>query len=430
LADDCKRTLEITIPAEEVAHTTQHVVQELSAKARIPGFRPGKVPASVILSRFKEQVRQDVLDHLLGPAFNRKASELSLDVVGTPKVKDLKFEEGEPVQFTAEFEVRPTFELQDYNNLTVPYEEPQVSDEDVDKRLQALREQRAELVNVDPRPVADGDFAVIGLESLTAVGTEEPIKQDEMNLEVGGEFTLPEFTENVRGMQVGETKEFDVVYPEDYSGRNLAGRTVTYRVTVKGLRKRELPELNDEFAQDMGDYKSLEELKENVRRSILAEREYFSRERSKEAIVRMISDAYTFPVPEAYVNQQVDTQMRRQIRNLAAQGADIENMQVDWERVIAEQREPATKSVRAGLVLERIADEESIEVTEQELNEELARVARREKVSPAALRERLAKDGSLSRIAQQMRTEKTLNLLLERATKVPPPPAVEEPAAS
>jgi trigger factor len=180
----------------------------------------------------------------------------------------------------------------------------------------------------------------------------------------------------------------------------------------------------------MGDYKSLEELKENVRRSILAEREYFSRERSKEAIVRMISDAYTFPVPEAYVNQQVDTQMRRQIRNLAAQGADIENMQVDWERVIAEQREPATKSVRAGLVLERIADEESIEVTEQELNEELARVARREKVSPAALRERLAKDGSLSRIAQQMRTEKTLNLLLERATKVPPPPAVEEPAAS
>ena len=427
MSDDCKRTLEITIPVEEVQKTTHHVVEELSAKVKLPGFRPGKVPANVILSRFKEQVRQDVLDHLLGPAFNRKANELSLEVVGTPTVKDLKFEEGQPVEFTAEFEVRPEFELEDYNNLTVPYEEQQVSQEDVESRLTALREQRAELVNVDPRPVEEGDFAVIALESLSSVGTEEPIKQDEMNLEVGGEYTLPEFTENVKGMNVGETKEFEVVYPEDYSGRNLAGRTVSYRVTVNGIRKREMPELNDEFAQDMGDYKTLDDLRENVRRSILAEREYVARERSKEAIVGLLSEAYSFPVPEAYVNQQVETQVRRQIRNLAAQGADMNNVQVDWEKVIAEQKEPAAKSVRAGMVLDKIADAESIQVTEQEVNDEVARIARREKVAPAALRERLEKDGSLGRIAQQMQTEKTLNLLLERATKVPPTP---EPAAS
>lgn len=420
MADECKRTLEITIPVEEVQKTTHHVVEELSAKVKIPGFRPGKVPANVILTRFKEQVRQDVLDHLMGPAFNKKASELSLDVVGTPKVKDLKFEEGGPVEFTAEFEVRPEFELQDYNNLTVPYGEPQVSDEDVDARLQSLREQRAELINVDPRPVEEGDFAVIALESVTDVGTEEPIKQDEMNLEVGGEYTLPEFTESVKGMEVGQTKDIEVVYPADYSGRNLAGRTVTYRVTVNGLRKRELPELNDEFAQDMGDYKTIDDLKENVRRSVLAEREYMARERSKEAIVQLLSDAYTFPVPEAYVNQQVETQVRRQIRNLAAQGADMESVQIDWEKVIAEQKEPAAKSVRAGLVLDKIATAETVEVTEQELNDELGRIARRENVAPAALRERLAKDGSLGRVAQQMQTEKTLNLLLERATKVPP----------
>lgn len=429
MSDDCKRTLEITIPVEEVRKTTRHVVEELSAKVKLPGFRPGKVPANVVLARFKDQVRQDVLDHLLGPAFNRKADELALHVVGAPTVKDLKFEEGEPVEFTAEFEVRPEFELQDYDNLTVPYEEQQVSDEDVDARLTSLREQRAELVNVDPRPVEAGDFAVISLESLSSVGTEEPIKQDEMNLEVGGEYTLPEFTENVTGMEVGDSKEIEVVYPSDYSGRNLAGRTVTFRVTVNGIRKREMPELNDEFAQDMGDYKTLDDLKENVRRSILAEREYVARERAKEAIVDLLGETYSFPVPDAYVNQQVETQVRRQIRNLAAQGADMNNVQIDWEKVIAEEKAPAAKSVRAGIVLDKIAAAESVAVTEQEVNDEVARIARRENVAPAALRERIAKDGSLNRIAQQMQTEKTLNLLLERATKVPPAPKPAEPEA-
>ncbi|MCC7341598.1 MAG: trigger factor [Bryobacterales bacterium] len=429
MSDDCKRTLEISIPVEEVEKTTRHVVEELGTRVKIPGFRPGKVPADVVLKRFKDQVRQDVLDHLLGPAFNRKADELALHVVGRPTVKDLKYEEGQPVEFTAEFEVRPEFELQDYDNLTVPYEEPQVSEEDVDARLASLREQRAELVNVDPRPVEEGDFAVIALESLSSVGTEEPIKQDEMNLEVGGEYTLPEFTENVKGMEVGDTKEFDVVYPGDYSGRNLAGRTVTFRVTLNGLRKREMPELNDEFAQDMGDYKTLDDLKENVRRSILAEREFVARERSKEAIVALLSDAYSFPVPEAYVSQQIDSQVRRQIRNLAAQGADMNNVQIDWDKVIEEQREPAAKSVRVGMVIEKIAAAESVEVLEKEVNDEVARIARRENVAPAALRERIEKDGSIVRIAQQIQTEKTLNLLLERATKVAPAPKAEDSEA-
>ena len=401
MSDDCKRTLDITIPVEEVEKTTRHVVEELGAKAKLPGFRPGKVPANVILARFKDQVRQNVLDHLLGPAFNRKASELSLQVVGTPTVKDLKFEEGQPVEFTAEFEVQPEFELQDYNNLTVPYEEQQASEEDVEARLNALRDQRAEFVNVDPRPIEDGDFAVIALESLSSVGTEEPIKQDEMNLEVGGEYTARVHRER-QGHGSGRFKEFDVAYPDDYGGRNLAGRTVTYRVTVNGIRKRELPELNDEFARDMGDYKTFDDLRDNVRRSILAEREYVARERAKEAIVDFLSNAYTFPVPDAYVNQQVETQVRRQIRNLAAQGADMNNVQIDWEKVIAEQKEPAAKSVRAGIVLEKIAAAESVEVTQKEVNDEVARIARRENVAPAALRERLEKDGSLGRIAHQM----------------------------
>jgi trigger factor len=421
LADDCKRTLEITVPHEEVQQVKQRVLAELASKAALPGFRPGKVPPSVIQSRFGDQVRQETIDHILSKAFQERAQELELDVVSTPSVKDLKFEENEPLTFTAEFEVRPIFELQSYEGIEVPYAEPTLSDDEVNARLDAMREQRAELVNVDPRPVEDGDFAVVALESLSPVGTDEPIRQDEMNLEVGGQHTLPEFTENVRGMQVGETREFDVTYPDEYGGQNLAGKTIRFQVKLNGLRKRELPELNDEFAQDLGDYKTIDDLREAVQSSLLAEREYMSRERAKEAIIEKFGEQYSFPVPNVFVEQQVESQMRRQLRYLAGQGADISNLQLDWQKVLEEQREPAAKAVRSSLVLDRIADEESVSVTQEELDRELARAAQRERTTVAALREQIEKEGGLGRIAQQIRTEKTLNLLFEKATKVDPP---------
>jgi trigger factor len=311
--------------------------------------------------------------------------------------------------------------------MEVPYLEPLVSDEDVEARLQAMRDQRAELVNVDPRPVQDGDFAVISLESKTDIGTDEPIRQEEMNLEVGGEYTLPEFTENVRGMEVGQIREFEVTYPEDYSGKNLAGRTVRFEVKLNGLRKRELPELNDEFAQDLGDYKGIEDLRAAVRTSLHAQRDFQARDRAKHAIVDTLGKSYSFPVPDTFVEQQVNTQMRRLIRQLAEQGADMENLGVDWKQLMAEQREPAAQAVRAGLVLDRIADVENIHVGQHEVDEEVARAAQRERVAVTAIRERLQKDGGLERVATQIRTEKTLNFLFEKATKVAPP---EEPEAT
>lgn len=429
MSGDCKRTLEITIPFEEVEEVRQRVLTNLASKASLPGFRPGKVPKGVIRSQFAEQVKQETLDQVLSHAFNKKATELELDVVSTPNVKDLTFEEGQPVVFTAEFEVRPVFELQDYVGMEVPYAEPVVTDEDVDSRIESMRERRAELVNVDPRPVEKGDFAVISLKSLSPVGTEEPISQDEMNLEVGGEYTLPEFTENVLGMQQDETREFDVVYPEDYSGTNLAGRTVRFSITLKGIRKREFPELNDEFAQDMGDYKTFDEFREAVRGSLLAEREFVARDNAKAAIGEKLGESYDFPVPDAFVDQQVETMLRRQIRQLADQGADVANLQIDWKKAMEEQREPASKIVRASLVLDRIATAESVEVSQAEVEAEVERAAKRERISLASVRERLEKDGGLVRIAQQMRSEKTLNLLFEKGTKVvpPEPPAVAEP---
>ncbi|MCZ2157418.1 MAG: hypothetical protein LC114_26565, partial [Bryobacterales bacterium] len=190
-----------------------------------------------------------------------------------------------------------------------------------------------------------------------------------------------------------------------------------------------IPELNDEFAQDMGDYKTADDLRAGVRRAIQEEREYIGRERAKQAIAQSLGESYTFPVPEVYVNQHLESSIRRQMRNLVMQGVNVETAGIDWQKVIDEEREPATKSVRAYLVIERIAAAESISVTEQEVNDEVARIARRERIAPAALRERMAKDGGLDQLAQRIETDKVLDLLFERATKVPPPPPAEEPAA-
>ncbi len=433
MSDDCKRTLEITVPLEEVEVVRQRVLAGFAAKAALPGFRPGKAPKGVVQSRFADDIRQEVIDQLLQKAFHDRVAELDLDVVSNPSVTDLHFHDGEPLRFTAEFEVRPHFELQTYEGIEVPYAEPSVSDEDVDSRIEAMRQRRAELVNVDPRPVEEGDFAVISLKSLSSVGTEEPISQDEMNLEVGGEYTLPEFTENVRGMEPGQTREFDVIYPADYSGTNLAGRTVRFEVTVKSIRKRELPELNDEFAKDLGDYKGLDDLRDAIRGSVLAERQFYAREQAKGEIGRILGETYSFPVPDVFVRQQVETRVRRQLLQLAEQGADMKNLQLDWQKVLDEEREPATRVVRAGLVLDRIATAESIDVTPREVDEEIEREARRERGTPASIREKLEKDGGLERLASQLRTDKTLNFLFEKSTKVDPPepqPATEEPSAA
>lgn len=423
MADDCKRTLEFTVPAEEVEAVRQQILASYAARVHLPGFRPGKAPKGVVASRFADEIRRETTEQVLNSAFHKRAQELELDVVGNPGVKDVQYESGGPLSFTAEFEVRPVFELLDFTQMEIPYAEPVVTDEDVEGRLQSMREQRAELVNVDPRPVEDGDYAVISLESKTSVGTDEPIRQDEMNLEVGGEYTLPEFTENVRGMQVGETREFDVTYPEDYSGKNLAGKTVRFEVKLNGLRKRELPELNDEFAQDLGDYKGMDDLREAVRRSLTAQQEFYAREQAKQAIASTLGETYTFPVPKVFVDQQVESQLRRLIRQLAEQGADMDNLGIDWQQMVQEQRVPAEKAVRAGLVLDKVAETEGISVTQREVDEEITRAAQRERIALATLRERMQKDGGLERLASQIRTEKTLNLLFEKVTKVAPPPA-------
>jgi len=415
LVEGCKHSLDITVPVADVEQETARVAANIQAKVRLPGFRPGKAPMNLVKARFASDIRQEVLEALVPKFLEAAVEKERLQLVGRPDVTDVHFHSGEPLRFKANFEVAPAFELGEYRGLTITYDEPEVTDADVDHRVEQIREQKAEYVNEDPRPLQDGDYAVVSLESLS--GVAEKVSQDELMLKIGDEATMQDFTENLRGASPDESREFDVTYPEDYDRKNLAGRTVRFKVTVKAVRKKELPELNDEFAKDLGDFQTLDELKDTVRKTIFREREHRAKEDAKHQLLDKLVDSHEFPVPDAYIDHQIRINVENQLQALAAQGVDPKSIQLDWHKVRESQKDRATRDVKASLLLDKIADREAIGATQDEVDREVQRVARGAREAVAITRARLQKDGGLNRIAGHIRTEKTLNLLFEQARK-------------
>jgi trigger factor len=429
LVEGCKHEVEITVPVDEVARETDRVVADIQSKARLPGFRPGKAPISLIRTRFAHQVREDVLESLLPKFFKKKMEEEELQPVGRPSVKDVEFKYGEPLKFKAEFEVAPEIELGEYRGVTVHYHEPEVSDADIDKRIDEIREQKAEYVNIDPRPAADGDYAVVSLDSVS--GVNKPVHQDEMQLKVGDPDTMQVFSETLRGMSPEEEKEFDVTYPEDYGKENLAGKTVRFRLKLKMIRTKELPEINDEFAQDLGDYPTLADLREAIRKQIFQDREFSAQGKAKDELIERLVEAHDFPVPEAYIERQVESQLETQFRSLAERGIDPSKLQLDWGKLKEAQRPKALQAVKASLLIDKIAEREAIHTTNDEVDHEVQRIAKQEREPVAATRKKLEKEGIIGRIAYQIRSNKTMNFLFEHARKEAgerpePEPATEQ----
>ena len=416
--EGCKHSIEITVPVEDVKKETERVAADLQKKVRLPGFRPGKAPLSIVKQRFVGEINQDVIEALVPRYFQEATAKEGLEVVSRPNIVDMHFHDGEPLKFKAEFEVAPNVELGTYKGLEVEYAEPVVTDEDVNERIDGIRDQKAEFVNEEPRPLVDGDFAVVNLESIA--GTDEKISQEELMLKVGDEHTIAEFSTNLRGAAPDDVREFDITYPDDYDQKSLAGKTVKFQATVKAVRRRELPELNDEFAKDLGDFQTLDEFKQTVRNTIRHEREHAAQEVTKNQILDQLVATHDFAIPEAYVDRQIEMTVNNQLRQLAGQGIDPSQLKLDWSKVKESQGEKARKDVRASLLLDKIGERESIAATNDEVDAEVARIARQQRETVPVMRAKLQKDGTLGRIAGHIRTEKTLKLLFDESKKSAP----------
>lgn len=418
VVEGCKYEVELTIPVEEITRETEAAEQKIQKQVHMPGFRPGKAPMSVVRTRFQQDIQKQVLDHVIPKALDAKAEEDKVRMVSRANVTDLHFHAGEPLRFKAEFEIAPSFELGDYRGMEVEYKEPEVADAEIDERLNGLRESKAEYVNEDPRPVGAGDHVVVSIRSVAGV-EGDAVQSDGLALELGSPDTMPEFTENLTGLTPGDEKEFDVTYPEDYGQKKLAGRKVTFHAVLKQLRRKELPELDDDFAQSIrGDLQTLGELREEIRRSLFREAENSAQQKAKTALVDKLIDAHSFAVPEVWVDQQIRSNLEEYLSAMAMQGIDVSKMDIQWDKVRESTKDRAAREVRGSLILERVAERESIGVMNDEIDREIQRVSRQTRQPMPVIRDQWQKDGTMGRLVSRIKTEKTLAFLFDNARKV------------
>src|SRR5579871_6284808 len=272
---DVRREIEVEIPAEVVARETETIIQKYQKLARLPGFRRDKVPATVIRQRFGEDIKSEVVEALVPRYFRQETSKQNLTPVSQPQVSDLHIHEGEPLRFKATFEVLPEIEVSGYQEVRAEKADTSVSDEEVEQALNHLREQNASFNAVEDRALADGDFAQVSFTGTPKDETDaKPVNVDEVLVEIGGANTVREFSENLRGAKPGDQRNFDVTYAEDFSDQRLAGKTLAYAVTVKAIKQKALPELNDDFARELGNFQTFDELKAKVREGMEAEKKH------------------------------------------------------------------------------------------------------------------------------------------------------------
>jgi trigger factor len=411
-----------------VNRQTDSLIQKYQKVARIPGFRRGHVPASIIRQRFSEEIKTDMVEALIPRFFRQEAERLSLHPVSQPRVTDLHLHDGEPLRFKAAFEVLPEIKLEGYKELRADKPEIAVSEADVEQALTDLRERHA---SFNPSRAAPSPMAISPRSRSMAIPRRkqvpkairrnqiregQPVHMDEVLVEIAGKNTMPEFTEHLRGSNAGDERTFDVSYPEDTQDKRLAGKTFTYTVKVQAIKQKSLPELNDEFAKQLGEFQTVDDVRKAIREQMEAERKHEAEHAAKDKLVGELIQRNDFEVPDSLIEQQIDIRLERGLRALAAQGLTAEQMKkMDLNRLRVGQREQAIHDVKAALLLERVAEEENVQVSDEELNQELEALAKQSKQTSEAVRARLTRDGGLDRIRTRIRNEKTLDFLYRQS---------------
>jgi trigger factor len=410
----CRRELELEIPAEDVSKATERVAKEIARVARVPGFRPGKAPVSLIKRRFADDIKGEVLQSLVPEKVEKAVAEQKLSPVSQPQVDKLDFNEGQPLKFRAVFEVLPEFELGKYKGLDIEMPAMEVTGEDVSKALEETRERAAAFAPVEGHAVENGDFVQLKLAG-TPEGGGDPIQADSVMCHVGAEETMQPFNENLLGANVGDHKTFDVDYPADYPDAKLAGKKFHYDADVTGIKIKKLPELNDDFAKDVSDAATLDELKSKIRESLEHEREHRRKDLQREKIIFELVKRHDFPVPESLVEHQKDVRLERVVRSLAQQGVDPRAVNLDWVSLRQRQEDRAKEDVKAELIIDRIASTENIDVSEEDVQHEIEHLGGHSGESAEAIRARLTKQGALDRMKAKLRSDKTLDWLAQNA---------------
>lgn len=417
---DTHKNLVVEIPSTVVDAEIDKVARDYSKAARIPGFRPGKVPAKVVRQRFRDQILHDVVHGLIPRAVDEALRERGVEPVDTPDIRDVVVEEGQPLKFTAAFETVPPIDPGDYSTLTVPNLSTNVEDPAVEQALSTLRERSARYEPVEDRTIELGDSVQLDLERTATNESGEPQtdRHESVTVDLGTPANPPGFDEALIGMNTGEQKAFDVQYPDDYAIADLAGKTVKYDVTVKAIRKRVVPELDNEFAKDLGEFENLDALRTRVRSDLEHQMMHEHEREIRGALIKQIAARVTIDVPPMLLDREIDRRVEEFVRRLIEQQVDPMKTNINWEDFREKQRDAAAEAVKSALYLDEVARRENITASDAEVDEEIARYAARTGRPAASVRARLDKEGGLSRIYAGLRRERTMDFLLSRAVRV------------
>ena len=427
LNPDLTRSIEVEASVDDVTKAFQQVTKRYTKLARIPGFRAGKVPPSLIKSRFAKEVRQEVLESLVSDRFRKALVEQKIQPVSQPQISELMLAEGAPLKFKATFEVLPEINIDGYDTIKVERPNAALEEGEFEAELANVLDHHATVEPVEEdRPLTDGDWAEIEFKGkiqdvAQVVGEEkaaDPSKEitgEDVLIEIGGKNTLQAFNEALRGAKIGQELSFEASYPAEFGDQRLAGKTVSYDVTVKAIKKKTFPERDEDFAKQLGPYSDWNDFETKLRERLAGRKKEALESRARDIMLEELVKKYDFPVPETFVQQQIDARLERGLRALAQQGMSSEQMrQLDFERLRAAQRDQAVNEVKVSLILDNVAEREHITVTDEDMERELLMLSLQSREPLDALKKRLAEDGSIDRIREQMRREKTGQELFDK----------------
>jgi len=409
----CRKNLAGEISVEDFEKEIETITREYSRSAKIPGFRPGKAPAAIIRRRFEKEIQDEASQRVMDRVWSEAIDANNLKPLGQPEIKEFENKPGSPMKFTLSFEELPALEVKDYKGVEIKQDLAEVKEEDVAQAIDRVREQYAQFVPVEGE-ARDGHFVLIDVEGLTE-GESTPFRDEDVTLVVGNSQTAVDFSENLRGAKVDDTRSFEVSYPDDYRNKKIAGKKVAYKILVKEIKERQLPELNDDFAKDVG-FDNVEAFRARLHEELIAQAGSAAEKKAREELLDAIIARQPVDVPDCLVTEEMGEYTRRMIDNLAYQGIDVKHTAgFDWKKIYDEQRPHAEQSVRRMIFLDAIAKQEGLMVSQEDISGELEKMASQSRKSAEAWRAEIEKANRMDEFKQGLLQDKALDFIYRNA---------------
>jgi trigger factor len=405
-----KREIELDVDANEVTKEFNDIIAQFSSRAKIPGFRPGKAPKNIIKQKFYPDLKESLINSIVPKALNREFRANNISPVGMPVVTDFRFKEGEPLHIKAQYEVWPEFDLPDYKKIKVKQKKVDVTPQEIDRSLEDLRERSAEYIPVEGRGVAEGDYVAVELKSKD-VNTKRALPMEKGVILAGHQGNEEALNKNLVGLKPGEERTFIIEHDKGHQNKRVAGRTIEYNMKVISIKERKLPKLDDEFAKDLGEFKSLKDLKEKIEKEIISTKEKAVQNELAEEVIQKISDKLNIDLPESVLEQEHLAVMRRLLSAYPQHNPNKEEL----DRLKTEGKQKAEKNLKSHLILMKIAEKEKIEISDQEFQEELKRIARANSLPLAKVVDSINREGKREELRDSLVLKKTVDFLIENA---------------